>query len=71
VRPTARVGNYQVPVGGDVIIEIDDEPVDDFQDLTVYLEAEPAVGDSAELTIARDGAEQVVQMTLAQRPDGH
>jgi len=71
VRPTARVGNYQVPVGGDVIIEIDDEPVDDFQDLTVYLEAETAVGDSAELTIGRDGAERVVQMTLEQRPDGH
>jgi S1-C subfamily serine protease len=68
---TARVGNYQIPVGGDVIIGIDDESVGDFQDLTVYLETETAVGDSAKLTIVRDGAERVVQMTLKQRPDGH
>jgi S1-C subfamily serine protease len=63
-----RFGNYRVPVGGDIITAIDDEPVTDFQDLTVYLETQKQVGDTVEVTFLRDGEEQVVTATLEERP---
>jgi len=64
-----RVGNYQVPTDGDVIVAVDKEPINDFQELTVYLETQTAAGDTVELTIIRDGVERAVQVTLEERPD--
>ena len=64
----ARVGNYRIPLGGDVITAIDGEPVGSFQDLTVYLETETTIGDTVTLTVIRDGYEQSVQVTLEERP---
>ncbi len=64
-----RFGNYRVPVGGDIITALDGEPVADFQDLTVYLETQKRVGDTIEVTIIRDGEEQVVTATLEERPE--
>lgn len=61
------IGNYQVPVGGDVIVAIDGQPLADSQDLTVYLESETTVGDTVELTVVRDGEEQVVQVVLGEQ----
>ena len=52
-----RIGGYQIPLDGDIIIAIDGEPVNDFQELTVYLETQTTVGDTVELTIIRDGKE--------------
>lgn len=62
------VGNTRVPVGMDIIVAINDQPVTSFQDLTVYLEAETQVGDAVEVTIVRNGEERNVQATLAERP---
>lgn len=67
-RQMARVGNYQVPVGGDVITAIEGQPLADSQDLTVYLETETTVGDTVQLTIIRDGQEQLLPVVLAERP---
>ena len=64
-----RIGRYQIPLDGDVIIAIDGELVNDYQDLTVYLETQTTVGDTVELTIIRDGVERAVQVTLEERPD--
>jgi S1-C subfamily serine protease len=64
-----RIGRYQIPLDGDIIIAIDGEPVNDFQELTVYLEAQTTVGDTVELTIIRGGEEQAVQVTLEERPE--
>jgi S1-C subfamily serine protease len=61
------IGNYQVPVGGDIIVAIDGQQVADSQDLTVYLETETTVGDTVELTIVRDGVQQVVQVVLGEQ----
>ena len=65
----ARIGNYGVPLDGDIIIAVNDEPVDDFEDLTVYLETQTAVGDTVTLTIIRGGEEQTISLTLAERPE--
>ncbi|MBC7252284.1 MAG: trypsin-like peptidase domain-containing protein [Anaerolineae bacterium] len=63
-----RIGRYRVPLGGDIITAVNGQAVEDFQDLTVYLETETVVGDTVELTIIRDGAEQTVSVTLEERP---
>jgi S1-C subfamily serine protease len=65
---TVQAGNVQVPIGGDIITAIDDQPVTSLQDLTVYLEDRTQVGDTVTLTIQRDGEQQTVEVTLAERP---
>jgi len=64
-----RIGSYRIPVGGDIITAINGEPIEDFQDLTVYLETQTAVGDTVELTIIRNGKERTISVTLGERPE--
>ena len=64
------VGRYRLLVGGDIITAINGEPIADIKGLTVYLETETQVGDTVEVTIIRDGEQQNVQVTLAERPQG-
>lgn len=63
-----RIGRYRVPLGGDIIIAVDGQTVDDYQDLTVYLETETRVGDSVQVRVIRDGVENTYQVTLEERP---
>jgi S1-C subfamily serine protease len=63
-----RFGQVQVPLDGDVIVALDDQRVDNFQDLTVYLEGNTVVGDTVRVTVLRDGQEQTFQVTLQERP---
>jgi len=63
-----RIGRYQIPVDGDIIIAIDGESVNDFQELTVYLETQTAADSTVELTIIRNGEELLVPVTLQERP---
>jgi S1-C subfamily serine protease len=58
-----------LPVGGDIIIAVDDQPVEGQQDLTVYLETQTRVGDTVELTIIREGHEERLSLELDERPD--
>jgi S1-C subfamily serine protease len=67
-QQAARVGRYQVPLGGDIIVAINGEPITDFEELTVYLETHTAVGDTVDVTIIRNGKEQTVPLTLDERP---
>ena len=64
-----RIGNTQIPLGGDIITAINGKPITNFQELTVYLESETQVGDTVEATLIRDGQEMTVQVTLAERPE--
>ena len=64
-----RLGRAYLPVGGDIVVEINGEHVTDLQELTVYLETETQVGDTIDVTIMRDGEEQHVQVTLDERPE--
>jgi S1-C subfamily serine protease len=68
-----RIGRYRVPLGGDIITAINDEPIADYQDMTVYLETKTRVGETVSVTIIRSAGsggaeEQTVQVTLAERP---
>jgi S1-C subfamily serine protease len=63
-----QIGRYRVPLGGDIITAINGEPIDDYQDLTVYLETETQVEDTVDVTVIRDGEEQTLEVTLEERP---
>ncbi|QKY19069.1 trypsin-like peptidase domain-containing protein [Halolamina sp. CBA1230] len=72
LRGCDRIANHrnrEIPVGGDVIVGIDDEPVRSTAELTSYLLTEASPGDDITLTIRRDGVEQSVVVTLSERPD--
>lgn len=64
----ARIGRYQIPLGGDIIRAIDGEPITDFQDLTIYLDTRTRVGETVELAVVRDGEERTIEATLQERP---
>jgi len=63
-----RFGNVRVPLDGDIIVAVDDQPIRTFQELTVYLETQTVVGDTVSVKVIREGKEQVFQVTLAERP---
>lgn len=63
-----RVGSYIVPVGGDIVIGIDGTNMRGMEDLVRYLETKTQVGQLVELTIMRDGREQLIQVLLGEQP---
>lgn len=60
-------GNYRIPLGSDIITAVNGESIEDFQELTVYLETQTAVGDAVQPTIIRDGEERAISLTLEER----
>jgi S1-C subfamily serine protease len=58
----------RVPLGGDVILEIDGTEITGPQDLIAYLETYTQPGDTIEVTIFRDGERMTVDLTLGERP---
>jgi S1-C subfamily serine protease len=64
-----QLGNVRLPLDGDIITAINGQPVADLQAFTVYLETQTQVGDTAEVTIIREGQERTVQVTLDERPE--
>jgi len=67
---TARVqiANLLLPVGGDVIVGVDGEPVTSLRDLNLLLENRYRVGDRVVLDIVRNGEPVDVEVILAERP---
>ncbi|OAN36340.1 2-alkenal reductase [Chloroflexus islandicus] len=61
-----RVGNWNLPVGGDVIVAINGRSITTSQELLVYLETETQVGETVQVTFIRDGREQTLPVTLAE-----
>ncbi len=66
-RGTTQVGGLAVPVGGDVVIRANGEPISDFADL-LEMVAFSRPGDQMELVVLRDGRELEVTVTLQKRP---
>jgi len=64
----ARFAQYILPIGGDVIVAVDDVAVKSMGELTVYLEEKASIGDTVRLTIARNGVERTVSVKLTARP---
>ncbi|MFW6097271.1 MAG: S1C family serine protease [Chloroflexota bacterium] len=54
--------------GGDLVIAIDGQSVDDFSGLNAYLVFNTEPGQTIELTVLRDGEEMTLPLTLASRP---
>jgi S1-C subfamily serine protease len=64
---TTQLRGLQVPVGGDVIVEVDGQPIQDFADLLVEV-AFRQPGDSMQVTILRDGQRRQLTVNLEARP---
>ncbi|MFP9192311.1 S1C family serine protease [Natronosalvus vescus] len=59
----------EIPTGGDVIREVDGEPIPDNHALSTYLALETDPGDTVELTVSRNNDEETVDLTLGARPE--
>ncbi len=68
-RAGIRGGTVDDPASGDVIRSIDGRPVLRVADLVANIDPR-TVGETVSMTIVRSGAEQVVQVTLGEYPDG-
>ncbi|NOZ29814.1 MAG: PDZ domain-containing protein [Chloroflexi bacterium] len=71
LRPSRRTVNYkgrQVPIGGDIIVQIDEQPLHNFDDLLIYLARYTSPGQEVILTVVRDGKRVQVPVTLGARP---
>ncbi len=65
---TATIRGQEVPVGGDIIIGIENEPVNKFEDLISYLARKTEVGQTVQLKVQRGGQTVMVDVTLTARP---
>jgi len=63
-----RIGNSMLPVGGDIIIALDGEPIASTRDLTLYLDTRTQIGQTIQVTFIRDGQESTLPATLTERP---
>ncbi len=66
---TTTVRGATVPVGGDVIIGLDDWDIQTGERLSAFLALETEPGQTIEVTVIRDGREVVEEVTLERRPD--
>ncbi len=63
-----EIGNYEVPVGGDIITAINGTSVDSFRDLTVYLDGSTEVGQPVTVTLYRGDKKMDIRVLLTERP---
>lgn len=65
---TRTVRGRELDVGGDVIVAINGQPVNNFDDLLVYVALQTDPGDQVTLRIVRDGEFQDLNVDLEERP---
>jgi serine protease Do len=65
---TITIDRTRAPIGGDVIIAVNDQPVRAMDDLITYLVKEARPGQTITLTLLRDGQEQQIEVELDERP---
>jgi serine protease Do len=63
-----QIDGQAARVGGDVIVAVDGQPVQDFEDLIAYLANSTEVGQTITLSVLRDGKNETIDLTLAARP---
>lgn len=64
-----RLGNLQLPVGGDVIVGLNDAEVGSYKDLVVYLETQTEIGDTITVHYYRGQNERTAELTVGRRPE--
>ncbi len=62
-----RVGRMEYPVGGDIIVALDNQAIRSADDLIIYITGKE-VGDEVEVKFVRDGAEKTVRVILEEMP---
>jgi serine protease Do len=62
------IGGIRAPLGGDVIIALDGQPIQGSDDLITALARRTEVGQSVSLTVLDNGQEHMASVTLAARP---
>ena len=67
-RGTRRVRNREVPVGGDVIVGVNDQEIRSHEELMRYLITETQPDEPVSVDIIRDGREVTEQVTFGERP---
>jgi S1-C subfamily serine protease len=65
---TQTLDGLPVRVGGDVITQINGQPLSGIDDLIAYLASSTSVGQDVKLTVLRGGAEKIIDVNLAARP---
>lgn len=63
------IKNQRVPVGGDVIVAVENQSIETREDLLSVLLTETEPGETIQLTIIRNGERQTVTVTLGERPE--
>lgn len=63
------VGNGRLPIGGDIIIALDNEKVQTVEDLSSYLQTNKEVGSNVSVTIIRGKKVSKVNVKLQARPN--
>ncbi|MBI4472428.1 MAG: trypsin-like peptidase domain-containing protein, partial [Acidobacteria bacterium] len=63
------IGNYRVPVGGDVILAINDKAVNDWQQLALEIDRYKP-GDRVKVTILRSNQRRDIEVVLQEAPRG-
>ncbi|MCA9942380.1 MAG: trypsin-like peptidase domain-containing protein [Anaerolineales bacterium] len=63
------IDGFNALIGGDVIVQMNDELINDFDDLLTYIVRRTSVGQTVTLQILRGGELQEVEITLQARPE--
>jgi serine protease Do len=66
---TVEIKGRPLTIGGDIILAIDGTPVQDMDDVIVYLVKNTRPGQEVDLFILRNGQEQKFTVELGERPD--
>jgi serine protease Do len=66
-----NINGREIRLGGDMVLKIDNQDVRKIEDILTYLERYKSVGDTAQLTILRDGNPQTLNVTLTARPENN
>ena len=62
------IDGFPAFIGGDIIVQINEQPITGIEELIGYLVTKTAVDETVTLTILRDGAQMEVELTLEARP---
>jgi len=66
---STTISGTEVPTGGDVVRRMNDTPTPTRQALGSFLALETSPGDTVDVLIERDGAQETVELTLGSRPE--
>jgi 2-alkenal reductase len=66
---TRVIDGRQLDVGGDVIVAVDGQEVNTFDDLLIYISLSTSPGDEITVTVYRDGEYRDFTIELEERPD--